>query len=283
VLAIMRRLDRRSGISAALDCLADVADLRGDHPSAVRHRDAAEVIDRELGEEERLATGLARRAVGAVFAGDLVEAGRAADEAVVISRRVGSPMLIAWTMEATGRLATARHDRAAARAAHDEALLAYADIGTEHDRCAVHLDLAAAAHDAGDRAAAVHHLATGLRVLGAAGVDRFVADGLDLAAALAADGAVSWRSRRRLQASFRRAHGLVLRPPRQGTSLTAVAGRSTTPGRLEGGGVDARRGRDHRRDHVGGEARLTGRCARPGCQTRRMIERQVDVTTPDRR
>ena len=83
VLAIMRRMDRQTGISAALDCLADVADLRGDHATAVRHRDAAEAVDRAIGDNERLATGLARRAIGAINAG-------AMDEARVRGRR-GSP------------------------------------------------------------------------------------------------------------------------------------------------------------------------------------------------
>ena len=81
VLAIMRRMDRQTGISAALDCLADVADLRGDHATAVRHRDAADDVDRAIGDQERLATGLARRAIGAVNAGDLDEARAAVAEA----------------------------------------------------------------------------------------------------------------------------------------------------------------------------------------------------------
>jgi hypothetical protein len=95
-------------------------------------------------------------------------------------------MLTAWSMEAVGRLATARGDLEGARAAHDAALAVYAEIGTEHDRGAVHLDLAAGAYDCGEFDTAARELAEGLPALVDAGVDRFVADGLDVAAAIVA-------------------------------------------------------------------------------------------------
>ena len=211
VLAIMRRLDRSSGVGAALDCLADIADLRGDHATAVKHRDVADAIDRQLGDDERLGTGLARRAIGAVFAGDLAEATLAADEALSIARSSASPMLTAWAMEAAGRLATARGDLGAARAAHANALAAYAEIGTEHDRCAVHLDLAAGACDGGDLGTAAEELVAGLPALVEAGVDRFVADGLDVAAAVLAGAGEDELAVRTAGAAgaFRIQHGIV--------------------------------------------------------------------------
>ena len=118
-------------------------------------------------------------------------------------------MLIAWVSEAVGRLATATGDIGGACAAHAEALLAYEEIGTDHDRCAVHLDLAAGALIAGELDRAAAELRLGLPPLAAAGVDRFVADGLDLAAALiapadAAVGGADRRHRRRVPPGKRR-------------------------------------------------------------------------------
>lgn len=211
VLAIMRQIGRRSGIGAALDCLADVADLGDDHAAAVRYRDEAEVLDRELDEPERLATGLVRRAIGAVFAGEIAEAEVALAEALAIAEVVASPMLTAWSMEAAGRVATARGDVAAARRSHGAALAAYAEIGTDHDVCAVRIDLAAAAHDAGDLETAAAELCIALPQLVERRVDRFVADGLDVAAAVLASrgddesAAHVWGTLE----SFRRRHGLV--------------------------------------------------------------------------
>ena len=154
--------------------------------TAVRHRDAADEVDRAIGDDERLATGLARRAIGAINAGDLDEARIAVAEAQQIAAVAGSSLLIAWVSEAVGRLATATGDIVGAYVAHAEALQAYEEIGTDHDRCAVHLDLAVGALIAGELDRAAAELRLGLPALAAAGVDRFVADGLDLAAALIA-------------------------------------------------------------------------------------------------
>ena len=86
----------------------------------------------------------------------------------------------------------------------------------------------------------MHHLATGMRLLKAAGVDRFVADGLDLAAALlAADGAVELAvAVAGSTASFSRAHGLVpaAAAAARARRWTAVAGRSDDARPPGGGG-----------------------------------------------
>ena len=147
VLAIMRRLDRRSGISAALDCLADVADLRGDHPSVVRHRTPR----RSSTGSSAKRSGWPRAWLAAPWAWCSWWTRRSRSR-----RRRGGGHLSSGRQPDADRADDGGHgpagDRSARsggrRAAHDEALLAYADIGTEHDRCAVHLDLAAAAHDA---------------------------------------------------------------------------------------------------------------------------------------
>ncbi len=157
-----------------------------------------------------MATGLARRAIGAINVGELDEARAAVDEAQRIAADAPSSLLNAWVDEAVGRLATATGDVAGARAAHAAALRAYEEIGTDHDRCAVHLDLAAGAFAANELDRAVAELRLGLPPLAEAGVDRFVADGLDLAATLIApsEPAVAAQIAATVD-TFRRANGVV--------------------------------------------------------------------------
>jgi hypothetical protein len=80
----------------------------------------------------------------------------------------------------------AREATSTASRAATTALAVYAEIGTEHDRRCVHLDLACGAYDSGELDTAAARLAEGLPALVDAGVDRFVADGLDVAAAIVA-------------------------------------------------------------------------------------------------
>ena len=183
-----------------------------------------------IGDDERLATGLARRAIGAINAG--------APRRGAARRRRGSAdrrsrrELVAHRVGQRGRRppgdGDGRHRRRPRRPRRRRSQ-AYEAIGTDHDRCAVHLDLAAGALIAGELDRAAAELRLGLPALAEAGVDRFVADGLDLAAALIAPGGrrlggADRRHRRRVPSGQRRRR--IGRPRNAASTRWAPAARA---------------------------------------------------------